>query len=87
MVKVLQDHCSNWSFYVFADNKKSLLRLKRNGLPLGSVLASVLFNCYTYGIPSNRCRKVLLADDCANGRSSRAEPIAAHLRSLRSTPL
>ena len=87
MVKFIQDLFSNRSFYVFADNKKSLLRLKRNGFPLGSVLAPVLFNCYTYRKPSNRCRKFLFADDCAKGRSYRAEPVAAHLRSLRSIPV
>ena len=45
------------------DSKQSRLRRLKNGVPQGSVLASLLFNIYTYHLPSMISRKFAYADD------------------------
>ena len=47
------------------DSKRSRLRRLRNGLPQGSVLAPLLFNIYTYDLPSTISQKYAYADDLA----------------------
>ena len=50
--------------------KQSRLRRLKNGVPQGSVLAPLLFNIYTYDLPSMISIKFAYADDLALLRSS-----------------
>ena len=50
-------------------NQSRLLQLK-NGVPQGSLLATLLFNIYTYDLPSMIFRKLAYADDLALLHSS-----------------
>ena len=52
------------------DSKQSRLRRLRNGVPQGSVLAPILFNNYTYDLPSMISSKFAYADDLALLHSS-----------------
>ena len=52
------------------DSKPSRLRRLKNGLPLGSVLAFLLFNIYTYDLPSIISKKYAYADDLTTLHSS-----------------
>ena len=52
------------------DSKQSRLRRLKNGVPQGSVLAPLLFNIYTYDLPSTISRKFAYADDLALLHSS-----------------
>ena len=52
------------------DSKQSRLRCLKNGVPQGSVLAPLLFNIYTYDLPSMISRKFAYADDLALLHSS-----------------
>ena len=47
------------------DSKQSRLRRLENGVSQGSVLAPLLFNIYTYDLPSMISRKFAYADDVA----------------------
>ena len=52
------------------DSKQSRLRRLKNGVPQGSVLASLLFNIYTYDLSSTISRKFAYVDDLAFLHSS-----------------
>ena len=45
------------------DSKQSRLRRLKNGVPQGSVLAPLLFNIYTYDLPSMISTKFAYSDD------------------------
>ena len=53
-----------------SDSKQSRLRRLKNGVPQESVLAPLLFNIYTYDLPSMISRKFAYADDLALLHSS-----------------
>ena len=56
----------NRSFTLTTGNiKQSRLRRLTNGVPQGSVLAPLLFNIYTYDLPSMISRKFAYANDLA----------------------
>ena len=55
---------------ITGDSKQSRLRRFKNGVPQGSVLAPILFNIYTYDLPSKISRKFAYADDLALLHSS-----------------
>ena len=48
-----------------SDSEQSRLRRLQNGVPQESVLAPLLFNIYTYYLPSMIARKFAYADDLA----------------------
>ena len=71
MVKMIMELVRNRSFTLTTgDSKQSRLRRLKNGVPQGSVLAPLLFNIYTYDIPSMISRKFAYADDLALLHSS-----------------
>ena len=59
-----------WATLTTSDSKQSRLRCLENGVPQGSVLALLLFNIYTYDLPSMISRKFAYADDLALLHSS-----------------
>ena len=64
MVKMIMELVQNRSFTLTTgDNKQSWLRRFKNGVPQGLVLAPLLFNIYTYDLPSMISRKFVYADD------------------------
>ena len=66
MVRMIMELIRNRSFtFSIGDSKRSRLRRLRNGLPQGSVLASLLFNIYTYDLPSTISPRYAYADDLA----------------------
>ena len=66
MVKMIMELVRNRSFTLTTgDSKQSRLRRLKNGIPQGSVLAPLLFNIYTYDLPSMISRKFAYADDLA----------------------
>ena len=66
MVQMIMELIRNRSFTLsIGDSKRSRLRCLRNGLPQGSVLAPLLFNIYTYDLPSTISQKYAYADDLA----------------------
>ena len=71
MVKMIMELVRNRSFTLTTgDSKQSRLRLLKNGVPQGSVLAPLLFNIYTYDLPSMISSKFAYADDLALLHSS-----------------
>ena len=71
MVKMIVELVRNRSFTLTTgDSKQSRLRRLKNGVPQGSVLAPLLFNIYTYDLPSMISRKFAYADDLALLHSS-----------------
>ena len=71
MVKMIMELVRNRSFTLTTgDSKESRLRRLKNGVPQGSVLAPLLFNIYTYDLPSMISRKFAYADDLALLHSS-----------------
>ena len=66
MVQMIMELIRNRSFTLsIGDSKRSRLRRLRNGLPQGSVLAPLLFNIYTYDLPSTISQKYAYAADLA----------------------
>ena len=66
MVRMIMELVRNRSFtFTTGDSKQSRLRRLKNGVPQGSVLAPLLFNIYTYDLPSMISRKFAYADDLA----------------------
>ena len=66
MVKMIMELVRNQSFTLTTgDIKQSRLRRLKNGVSQGSVLAPLLFNIYTYDVPSMISRKFAYADDLA----------------------
>ena len=64
MVKMIMELVRNRSFTLTTgESKQSRLRRLKNGVPQGSVLAPLLFNIYTYDLPSMISRKFAYADD------------------------
>ena len=71
MVRMIMELVQNRRFTLTTgDRKQSRLRRLRNGVPQRSVLASLLFNIYTYDLPSMISRKFAYADDLALLHSS-----------------
>ena len=71
MVRMIMELVRNRSFTLTTgDSKQSRLRRLKNGVPQGSVLALLLFNIYTYDLPSMISRKFAYADDLALLHSS-----------------
>ena len=71
MVRMIMELVRNQSFTLTTgDSKQSRLRRFKNGVPQGSVLAPLLFNIYTYDVPSMISRKFAYADDLALLHSS-----------------
>ena len=72
MVRMIMELVRNRSFTLTStgDSKQSRLRRLKNGVPQGSVLAPLLFNIYTYDLPSMISRKFAYADDLALLHSS-----------------
>ena len=71
MVKMIMELVQNRSFILTTgDSKQSRLRRLKNGVPQVSVLAPLLFNIYTYDLPSMISRKFAYADDLALLHSS-----------------
>ena len=61
MVKMIMELVRNRSFILTTrDSKQSRLRRLKNGVPQGSVLALLLFNIYTYDLPSMKFPESLL---------------------------
>ena len=66
MVRMIRKLVQNRSFTLTAgDSKQSRLRRFKNDVPQGSVLAPLLFNIYTYDLPSMISRKFAYADWCS----------------------
>ena len=71
VIKMITELVRNQSFTLTTnDSKQSRLRRLKNGVPQGSVLAPLLFNIYTYNLPSMISRKFGYADDLALLHSS-----------------
>ena len=71
MVRIIMELVRNRSFTLTTgDNKQSRLRRLKNGVPQGSVLVPLLFNIYTYNLPSMISRNFAYADDLALLHSS-----------------
>ena len=71
MVRMIIKLVQNRNFTLTTgDTKQSRLRRLKNGVPQGSVLAPLLFNIYTYDLPSIIFRKFAYADDLAMLHSS-----------------
>ena len=72
IVNMIMELVRNRSFTLTTGNiSKSRLRRLKNGMSQGSVLASVLFNIYTYDLPDTISRKYASSDDLAIMHSAR----------------
>ena len=71
MVRMIMELVRNRGFTLTTgDNKQSRLHRLKNGVPQESVSAPLLFNIYTYDLPSMVSRKFVYADDLALFHSS-----------------
>ena len=70
MIKMIMELVRNRSFTLTTGDKQSRLRRLKNGVPQRSILAPLLFNIYTYDLPSMISRKFAYADDLALLHSS-----------------
>ena len=71
MVRMIMELVLNRSFTLtINDSKQSRLYHLKNGIPQESVLAPLLFNIYTYDLPSMISKKFAYADDLALLHSS-----------------
>ena len=71
MIRMFMELVRNRSFtFTTGDSKQSRIRRLKNGIPQGSVLASLLFNIYTCDLPSMISTKFAYADDLALLHSS-----------------
>ena len=71
MVRMIMELVRNRNFTLTTgDSKQSRLRRLKNDVPQESVLAPLLFNIYTYDLPSMISRKFAYADDLALLHSS-----------------
>ena len=70
-VRMIMELVRNRSFtFSTGDSKQSRPRRLKNGVPQGLILAPLLFNIYTYDLPSMISRKFAYADDLALLHSS-----------------
>ena len=81
MVKMIMELVRNRSFTLTtSDSKQSKLRRLKNGVPQRSVLAPLLFNTYTYDLPSMISKNVVkLSYSCT---PNMANILAAHNKRL-----
>ena len=71
MVKMIMELVRNRSFTLTTgDGKKKQVTSSKNGVPQGSLLATLLLNIYMYDLPSMIFRKLAYADDLALLQSS-----------------
>ena len=70
MVRMIMELVRNRSFTLTTGDSKSRLCRLKNGVLQGSVLAPLLFNIYTYDLPSMICRTFAYADNLALLHSS-----------------
>ena len=71
MIRMIMELVRNQSFTLTTgDSMQSRLRCLKNSIPQGLVLAPLLFNIYTYDLPSMISRKFAYADDLALLHSS-----------------
>ena len=71
MVRMIMELVQNQSLTLTTgDSKQSRLHHLKNGIPQGSIFAPLLFNIYTYDLPSMIFRKFAYADDLALLHSS-----------------
>ena len=71
MVRIIMELVRNQNFTLTTgDGNQSRLRRLKHGVPQGSVLAYLLFNIYTYDLPSMISRKFVYVDDLALLHSS-----------------
>ena len=66
MVRMIMELARNQCFILTTgDSKQSRLRRLKNNVPQRLVLASILFNIYTYDLPSMISKKFAYDDDLA----------------------
>ena len=71
MVKTIMELVGNRSFaLITGDSKQSRLRRLKKGVPQGLVLAPLLFNIFSYDVPSMISRKLAYTDNLAVLHSS-----------------